>query len=322
MTAKKIVITEPIDSRGIELLKGESNIVYLPELPGRSLSEEIIDAHAVIVRIAKLDSNLIELSKNLIVIAKYGVGYDNIDVEAATKKQIAVINAPEANAESVAEHNIRPMLSLAKNICTTNRALRQNTFKSRENYHNVELAEKTLGIVGLGRTGSRTAYKCKLAFSMKIIAYSPTSPDERFKQLGCARIEKLDDLLREADFVVVCVPLTPKTANLIGSRELNLMKSDAYLINSSRGGIVDENALYDALVKRKIAGSAMDVFSREPVTSDNPLLSLDNFIATPHVAGVTAESMRRVAISVAEDILRIFDGKVPKYPVNPQVYSR
>ncbi|MFH1640288.1 MAG: hydroxyacid dehydrogenase [Chloroflexota bacterium] len=322
MTEKKMVITEPIDSYGIELLKREANVVYLPELPDRSLAEEIKDAHAIIVRVVRLDSTLIEPCRNLLVIAKHGVGYDNIDVAAATRKKIPVINAPEANIESVAEHNIGLMLSLAKNICTTNRALRHDTFRRREDYPCVELAGKKLGIIGLGRTGVRTADKCQRAFNMKIMAYSPTSPAERFTQLGCARVEKLDDLLGEADFIVLCVPLTLKTASMIGARELGMMKSQAFLINSSRGGVVDEDALYHALCEGKIAGAAMDVFAKEPATSANPLLSLDNFIATPHVAGSTAESMRRVAISVAEDILSIFAGKMPRYPVNPEVYRK
>ena len=322
MTRRKVVITEPIDNRGIEILKREAEVVYLPQLSERNLLDEIREAHAVAVRIAKVDRDLLAQSKNLLVIAKHGVGYDNIDVEAATQKRIPVVNTPEANAESVAEHNLGLMLSLSKKICTSDRALRQGSFEGQKNYIGTELKDKKLGVIGLGRIGSETARKCKLAFNMDIIVYDPYVPKEKLEQMGYAKTEKLYDLLQESDYVVICVPLTKETTNLIGLKELGLMKANAFLINSSRGGIVNEAALYDHLVKKKIAGAALDVFSQEPPPSDHPLLSLDNFIATPHIGGVTAESMRRMAITMAEDILRVFRGERPRYLVNPQVYTK
>ncbi len=322
MTRRKVVITEPIDNRGIEILKREAEVVYLPQLSERNLLDEIREAHAVAVRMAKVDRDLLAQSKNLLVIAKHGVGYDNIDVEAATQKRIPVVNTPEANAESVAEHNLGLMLSLSKKICTSDRALRQGSFEGQKNYIGTELKDKKLGVIGLGRIGSETARKCKLAFNMDIIVYDPYVPKEKLEQMGYAKTEKLYDLLQESDYVVICVPLTKETTNLIGLKELGLMKANAFLINSSRGGIVNESALYDHLVKKKIAGAALDVFSQEPPSSDHPLLSLDNFIATPHIGGVTAESMRRMAITIAEDILRVFRGERPRYPVNPQVYTK
>jgi len=322
MTRRKVVITEPIDNRGIEILKREAEVVYLPQLSERNLLDEIREAHAVAVRIAKVDRDLLAQSKNLLVIAKHGVGYDNIDVEAATQKRIPVVNTPEANAESVAEHNLGLMLSLSKKICTSDRALRQGSFEGQKNYIGTELKDKKLGVIGLGRIGSETARKCKLAFNMDIIVYDPYVPKEKLEQMGYAKTEKLYDLLQESDYVVICVPLTKETTNLIGLKELGLMKANAFLINSSRGGIVNEAALYDHLVKKKIAGAALDVFSQEPPSSDHPLLSLDNFIATPHIGGVTAESMRRMAITIAEDILRVFRGERPRYLVNPQVYTK
>jgi len=318
---KKVVITEPIDSHGIELLKRETEVIYLPQSPERTLAGEIADTHAIAVRGAKIDRDLLAQVGNLIIIAKHGVGYDNIDVAAATQKQIVVINTPEANAESVAQHNLSLMLSLSKKICALDRALRQGKFGRREDYLGVELKDKKLGVIGLGRIGSELASKCRAAFNMDIIAYDPYVSGEKADRLGYAGVEKLDDLLRDSDYVVICVPLTGETANLIGARELGLMKPGAFLINSSRGGIVDEAALYDSLVKGKIAGAALDVFSQEPPPPDHPLLSLDNFIATPHVGGVTAEAMRRMAITLAEEILRVFRGERPKYPVNPGLYA-
>ena len=321
MTGEKVVVTELIDNHGLELLKRETEVVYLPQLPGRTLSDEIKEAHGIAVRVTKIDADLLEQANNLLVIAKHGVGYDNIDVETATQKRIVVVNTPEANAESVAEHNLGLMLSLAKKICTSDRVLRQNRLGKREDYIGVELKDKKLGVIGLGKIGSELAHKCKIAFNMDIIAYDPYVPKEKADQLGYTKVEKLDDVLRESDYMVICVPLTKETANLIGAKELALMKASAFLVNSSRGGIVDEAALYDHLVKGKIAGAALDVFAQEPPSSDHPLLGLDNFIATPHIGGMTEEAMRRMAITVAEEILRVLHGERPKYPVNPQVFA-
>jgi len=321
MSKKKVVVTELIDKPGLDILKSEAEVVYLPQLPGRTLTDEIGEAHAVAVRVAKIGRDLLEQAKNLLIIAKHGVGYDNIDVETATQKRIVVVNTPEANAESVAEHNLGLMLSLAKKLCTSDRVLREDRLERREDYIGTELKDKKLGLIGLGRIGSELARKCRIAFNMNIISYDPYVPKEKADRLGYTKVEKLGDVLQEADYVVICVPLTKETTNLIGSRELGLMKTHAFLVNSSRGGIVDEAALYDHLMKGKIAGAAMDVFLQEPPLPDHPLLSLDNFVATPHIAGMTVEAMTRMAITVAEEILRVFRGERPKYPVNPQVYT-
>lgn len=321
MIGRRVVITEPIDEHGLEILKREAAVIYLPQLPGQTLLDSIREAHALVVRMAKVNRELLEQTKNLLVIAKHGVGYDNIDVEAATQKRILVVNTPEANIESVAEHNLGLMLSLSKKICLSNRALREGRLERQENYIGVELKEKKLGIIGLGKIGSETAYKCKVVFNMDIIVYDPYVPKQKTDRLGYTKTEKLDDLLRESDYVVICVPLTEATQDLITAKELGSMKAKAFLINSSRGRIIDEAALYDHLVKGKIAGAALDVFTQEPPPPEHPLLSLDNFIATPHTGGVTTESMRRMATTVAEDLLRVFRGQRPRYPVNPQVYA-
>jgi len=319
MARGKVVVIDPIYEDGLEILRRGAEVIYLPELPKRTLAEVIKEAHGVAVRVSKINADLLAQADNLKVIAKHGVGYDNIDIEAATRKRIVVVNTPEANAESVAEHNLGLMLSLAKNITTVDRVLRENRLRKREDYIGVELKDKKLGVIGLGKIGSELARKCKIAFDMKVIAYDPYIPREKAEQQGYIKVEKIDEVLREADYVVICVPLTKETSNLIRARELNLMKANAFLINSSRGGIVDEAALYDHLVKNKIAGAALDVFLQEPPPADHPLLSLDNFIATPHIGGMTEEAMRRMSITVAEEILRVFRGERPKYPVNPQV---
>jgi D-3-phosphoglycerate dehydrogenase len=321
MTKKKVVITEPIDSHGVEILQRETEVVYLPQLPNRTLADEIDDTQAILVRVAKIDRPLLEQANNLLVIGKHGVGYDNIDVETATQKRILVVNTPESNFESVAEHIIGLMLSLAKNICTSDRVLRQDRFKRREDYIGVELKDKKLGVIGLGKIGSETARKCQIAFDMDVIVYDPYIPEEKTEPPGYTKVKNLDDLLRESDYIIICMPLTKETSNLIGAREMSIMKANAFLINTSRGGIVDEAALYEHLAKKKIAGAALDVFSHEPPPANHPLLGLDNFIATPHIGGMTREAMRRMAITLAEDIISVLQEKRPKYPVNPQVYT-
>ena len=322
MARKKVVICDPMDNIVIEILEREAKVIYLPNVPERSLLNEVKEAHAVVVRgTTKIDHNLLDQTKNLLVIAKHGVGVDKIDVEAATQKRIPVVNTPEANTESVAEHNLGLMLALSKNICASDRALRQGKVRRREDYIGIELKGKKLGVIGLGRIGLETARKCRIAFDMEIIGYDPYVPKEKINGLGYTKLEKMSDLLHEADCVVISMPLTKETINLIGSAELGLMKPNAFLINSARGRIIDEDALYDHLVKKKIAGAALDVFSQEPPNSEHPLLSLDNFIATPHIGGSTVEAMRRMAITVAEEIVRVFHGQRPRYPVNPEIYG-
>lgn len=322
MARKKVVVADTIDIGGLEMLNREAEVVYLPELPGRTLLDEMKDAYALIVRgKTKVDRSMLEQAGKLLVIAKHGVGYDNIDVEAATQRHMVVVNTPEANTESVAEHNLGLMLSLTKKICSSDRALRLATFKRREDFTGIELKDKKLGIIGMGRIGSELARKCVVAFNMRVTGFDPYVSKEKMEQLGYRKVAKLEDLLRESDYVVLCVPLTKETRNLISSKELGLMKASAFLINSSRGGIVDEGALHDCLVKKRIAGAALDVFSQEPPSSNHPLLSLDNFIATPHIAGVTTEALRRMATTAAEEVLRVLRGDKPRYAINPQVFS-
>lgn len=319
MVRKKAVVTESIHREGLEILRQGTDLIYLPELAGKSLGDFINEAHAIAVRVAKIDRELLEQASNLMIIAKHGVGYDNIDIEAATQKKIVVTNTPQDNAESVAEHNLGLMISMSKKIAVSDRAIRLSKPVRREDLVGVELKDKTLGLIGVGRIGSTLAAQCRAAFGMDVMAYDPYVSKERAEQLGVNKVEKLDDLLRGSDYVVICVPLTKETANLIGARELRLMKQDAFLINSSRGGIVDESALYDHLSQGRMGGAAMDVFLREPPPPEHPLLSLDNFIGTPHIAGGTHEAMQRMATTVAEEILRVFRGERPKFPVNPQV---
>ncbi len=322
MERKRVIVTEYIDPAGLEILERYFDIAYLPKTPRVKLEKAIAGAHGIGVRLAPITADLIEKAPNLKVIAKHGVGYDNIDVAAATARRITVVNTPKANAVSVAEHILSLMLCLADRICVANADLKAGRFKRREDYTGVELKGKTLGVIGLGRIGSEVARKCRSGFGMSVVAYDPLLSSETFELTGYKRAEVLGNLLEEADFVVLCVPITSETADMIGARELSWMKPGAYLINTSRGGLVDEAALYSALAEGRLAGAAIDVFVKEPPTPENPLLSLDNFIATPHIGGATVEAMRRMATDLAEEIVRVLTGERPLYPVNPEVYEQ
>ena len=322
MRRGKIVITEPIDSSGVKILEAEAEVLCLHRYPEKTLLGEVGDSCGVVVRLARIDEAILKQGKNLRVIAKHGTGLDNIDVSGATKRKIAVVFTPEANFESVAEHALGLMLALSKKICITDRLLREARPRDKDDYMvGLELSGKRLGLVGLGRTGGELARKCKAAFDMEILFYDPHISQDKVDQAGFRKMDRLEDLLIEADYVSIHAPLTDETRNLIGQRELDSMKEGAFLINTSRGGVVDEAALYRVLARGKIAGAALDVFSQEPLPPDHPLLNLDNFIATPHIAGVTRESMQRMATSLAKDILRVLRGERPKYPANPEVYD-
>lgn len=321
MERKRVIITEYIDPAGLEILSRYFDLQYLPDSPKVKLEDVVPDAYGIGVRLASISADLIALAPKLRVIAKHGVGIDNIDVATATARRIVVVTTPKANAVSVAEHILSLMLCLANRICVANSDLRAGRFKQREDYVGVELKGKTLGVVGLGRIGSETARKCKSAFGMSVIAYDPMLSAETFELTGYRRVDTLGPLLEEADFVVLCVPMTGQTAGMIGARELSWMKQSAFIINTSRGGLVDEAALYNALAERRLAGAAMDTFTIEPVGPENPLLSLENFIATPHVAGATHEAMRRMATDLAEEIVRVLSGERPLFPANPEVYE-
>ncbi len=319
MERRRVIITEHIHPAGLEILQREAELLYLPDMPDRQLADVIGEAQGLGVRLARVTADIIAKAPGLKIIAKHGVGYDNIDVVAATAKRIVVVTTPKANATSVAEHILSLMLCLANRICAANADLRSGSFRTREDYVGVELEGKTLGVIGLGRIGSETARKCRSGLGMNVVAYDPQLSAGTFELTGCARADTLGRLLEESDFVILCLPLTSDTAGMIGARELSLMKPGAYLINTARGGLVDEAALYRCLADGKIAGAAMDAFVKEPPTMENPLLSLDNFIATPHIGGATKEAMRRMATDLAGEILRVLRGERPLYPVNPEV---
>ncbi|MEN2984615.1 MAG: phosphoglycerate dehydrogenase [Dictyoglomaceae bacterium] len=311
----KILISDPIAEQGIEKLKEYFHVDYKPGITKDELLKIIKDYSGLVVRSeTKVTKDIIEEGKNLKVIGRAGVGVDNIDVEYATRKGILVINAPEGNTISAAEHTFALILSLSRKIPQAFYSLKSGKW-DRKSFIGYELYGKTLGLVGLGRIGSEVAKRAR-AFKMKVVAYDPYISMERAKELEVELLNNLDELLRISDYVSLHLPLNSETENLIGERELSLMKPSAYLINCARGKLVDEKALYNALRERKIAGCALDVFSKEPIEPDNPLLTLDNVVLTPHLGASTQEAQEKVALIVAEEIIRYFKGEPVLNAVN------
>ena len=282
-----------------------------------TLIKEIQNAAGFLVRTAPIPASVIDAGKVLRVIARHGVGYDNIDVGAATRRKIAVCITPRANALSVAEHVLALMLALAKRVLPFDAATRKNEWEIRNSYSAFDLNEKTLGIVGMGRIGMLVCQKAQAAFNMKILAYDPLVPKETMEKAG-AEVATVPEILKASDFVTLHVPSMPETKGLIGAAQLKQMKRSAYLINCARGPIVDEAALVTALKDGVIAGAGLDVFDPEPPKADNPLFGLPNVVLSPHSAGLTVECVIRMATHAAQAIIDVLEGRRPEGLINPE----
>ncbi len=300
----RVLICDRVGQDGIDFLKSKGyDVVFLPEITAEELLREVPDADAVIVRgRTKISKAVIEAGGKLKVIARSGTGVDNIDLTAAKEKKIVVVNAPGANAESVAEHVFAFMLALARNLIPAVNTLKSGTW-AKSDFHGMELKGKTLGVVGFGHIGSRVA-QLGAAFGMDVLVYSHKPP-------GVGRQTDLPALLSASDMVSLHVPLTDETKGMIGAREFGLMKKTAYLINTSRGAVVDEKALGVALKNHVIAGAALDVYTSEPLSPESELLKLDTVITTPHVAADSREGENRASRMIAEDVDLVLTGGQP-----------
>ena len=315
---KKVLVVDPIHEEGIKLLKKKVEVVIAKKSSLETLLEQVRSVDGIIVRGTNISKEIIKNADKLKVIGSHGSGVDSIDIFFATEKGVIVVNTPDAPTESVTEHVIGFMLVLAKNILLANRALREGKFKSKYNYIGKELANKNLGIIGLGRIGLSVAKKCIDGFNMKVLGYDiyiPRGKRGKIEEMGINIVNNLDILLKESDFVSLNVPLTKETKNMIGDKELRLMKPTAYLINTARGGVI-------ALKKKEIAGAALDVFTIEPPQLDNPLIKMENVCATPHIAIATEEALIRTSVTSAEEVLKVLRGEKPHYIVNPEVLKK
>ena len=325
----RIVLLNPmLHSAGQDLLAthGEMEIVPSSAPPDR-LAAALAAADAIVVRLpARVTAGVIAAAPRLKVIATAGAGFDHIDVAAATRAGVPVVNNAGIGPNPVAEHTVGLMLALARRIVVGDRLLRTRGWASRDGLlatdPGSELEGKTVGIVGFGFIGRRVAAVCAGAFGARILAYDPFLDDGVFTAAGVERRRDLRDLLPEVDFLTLHTPLSESTRRVIGAPELALMKPAAYLINCARGGVLDTAALYAALRDGRIAGAGIDVFDPEPPDPADPLLTAENVIVTPHIAGLSGETNRRLSLSAAQQVLQVLAGDRPPRLVNPEVWEQ
>jgi D-3-phosphoglycerate dehydrogenase len=307
----RVLVTEPMADSGIALLRDEFEVDERPELAAEGLAEAIAPYAALIVRSqTKVTAEVLDRADELKVVARAGIGLDNVDVGAATRRGILVVNAPQSNILSAAEHTWALLLAQARNIPQASASLRAGRWE-RGRFEGVEVHGKTLGVIGLGRVGAIVAQR-GLGFSMRVVAYDPFVSRDRARQLGVELLPSLEAVLVQADFLTVHLPKTPETVGLVGRRELALVKEGARLVNTARGGIVDERALVEALRDGRLAGAAVDVFENEPPPPSHPLLAMEQVVATPHLGASTVEAQDRAGAAIAEMVrLALHDELVP-----------
>jgi D-3-phosphoglycerate dehydrogenase / 2-oxoglutarate reductase len=311
VTAKpRVLVREPIAEAGIRLLEERFDVDVDGATP---LDESIGEYDAIVIRSGtQLTAELIERAERLKVIGRAGVGVDNVDVDAATRRGIVVANAPESTVVSAAEHAIGLLVALARHIPQAHAALKQGRWE-RSAHGGIELEGKTLGVLGFGRIGQQVARR-GIGLGMRVVAYDPFVARDRFRELGAERAERPEDLLAAAEFLTLHLPLTPETAGTIDAAALAHMPDGARLVNAARGELVDEGALLEALRSGKLAGAALDVFSTEPYSG--PLLELDNVVVTPHLAASTEEAQDRAGVIVAEQVAAALAGELVTNAVN------
>jgi D-3-phosphoglycerate dehydrogenase len=307
--ARRIHIEQPIHEEALALLRenAEVSVGFGPE--ARELDDALLaEVNALLVRTKPLGAEEIEKAPQLRVIARHGVGVDNVAVEAATRWGIPVLITPRANLRSVAEHVFALALAVSRNLVRADRYVREGRFDERDSLMGRELFGETLGVIGLGRIGEEVARMGAAGFGMRVLGYDPFVDEKVVRAKGIEPVNSLDELLPACDFVTVHVPLTGETRGLLGARELELMRPGSVLVQAARGGVVDEGALVEALRDGPLAGAGIDVFGEEPPPADHPLFSVENAVLSPHTAASTQQAMRRMGLDAARGILDILGG--------------
>ncbi|MBX3568656.1 MAG: hydroxyacid dehydrogenase [Rhizobiaceae bacterium] len=318
----KCLIVQPIHPDAVaHLEKHDVKAVVSRATDEAGLLDEAVEADAAITRNAGLPRAAIAVCRRLRIIAIHGIGTDAVPVDLATESGIVVVNTPDANLQSVAEHALSLLLAVAKRLPDADRATRAGDFAFKFRAPSREVSGGVLGLVGFGKIAGRVAAMAR-AFGMHVVALSPNQPDEAFQLAGVERVPDLRTLLTKSDFVSLHLPLTPATRHMIGEPQLRLLRSDAILVNTSRGAIVDEIALADWLARNPGAGAGLDVFSVEPPPLDHPLLGLRNVVLSPHTAASSEAALRRTGIEAAEAVLTVLGGGIPRNVVNPDVFGR
>lgn len=316
----KFVMTQAVCPEGMEMLDGIADIYVADNQDPNNYLDEMKGADALIVRIAKCDQKAIENSPALKVIGRTGVGYDTVDVKTATAHGIPVIITPGANNRSVAEHAVAMMFALSKNLVEAQQEMCAGNWEIRGAEKAFELEGKTVGILGLGAIGRETAKICR-GCGMNVAAFDPFMSKEQIEGCGAEYYEDYRELLKASDVVSIHVPLTDDTRDMIGEKELSMMKKTALIINCSRGGIINETALAEALKSGTIAGAATDVFVNEPPKTDDPLLHCPNLVVSPHSAAQTREAVVKMAQMCVKGCLAVLDGKKWPYVADKTVYD-
>ncbi|HWQ24335.1 MAG TPA: phosphoglycerate dehydrogenase [Gaiellaceae bacterium] len=307
---RRVLVREPIAESGLELLRSRFEVVEDAESP---LEEIIAGFDAIVIRSAtRIDAALIERADRLKAIGRAGVGVDNVDVTAATRRGIVVCNAPEATVVSAAEHALGLLLALARNIPQAHAALKAGSWE-RERFAGIELAGKTLGVLGLGRIGRQVARRA-LGLGLRVVAYDPYVALERFRELGVEAAATPEEVYEQADLITLHLPLTDATRGLLGREAFARMRDGVRIVNAARGGLIDEEALAEAIAAGKVAGAALDVFATEPYAG--PLLELEQVVVTPHLAGSTTEAQDRAGLIIAEQIAAALAGELVQTAVN------
>lgn len=324
MAKLKVLVSDPISQLGVDTLAegGQLDVTFHPGLPHEELLKIIPDYSALVVRSqTKVGADVIAVAKKLKAIGRAGVGVDNVDVDAATRRGIVVMNTPGGNTVSTAEHAFSLLVSVARKIPQADASVKSGKW-DRKSFQGVELNGKTLAVLGMGRIGTEVAKRAR-AFGMHVLAYDPYLSEARANSLQVELIEDLDEALPRADFVTMHMPLTDETRHMLDARRLALLKKGARIVNCARGGLVDEKALAEALGSGHIAGAAIDVFEQEPPPEENPLRKAPNIVFTPHLGASTAEAQESVGIEIAHTIkAALLDGTINNAVNAPSVDSK
>jgi D-3-phosphoglycerate dehydrogenase len=320
-----VVLAGPIHADGHANLEREARVVVCTDETEAGLLKVAADAQGILFRAKpRCSESLMAACKRLKVVGRHGVGLDTVDIPAATRLGVAVVHAPGSNSQAVAEHALMMMLVCVKKTLYQDKLTRAgdwNAKRTSASTAHTELAGKTLGIVGVGNIGRRVA-KFAGAIGMRVLGYDKYVPADELRRRGVEPVETLETLLPQVDVLTCHTPLTPETAHMINERTLALMKQGAIYVNTSRGGVQEEHALFEALTRGRLAAAGIDVFEEEPCSADNPLLNLDNVVLSTHMAGVTREATARASVQVTSEMLRVLRGEKPDVLVNPEVGPR
>ncbi len=316
-----VLLAGPIHPDGHALLEREARVVVSDETE-EGVVRAAAEAEGLLIRgRPRVTERLMAACPRLKVVGRHGVGLDTVDLPAATRLGVAIVHAPGSNSQAVAEHTLMLMLGCAKHARSIDRMTRAGDWRARQVIDNTELAGKTLGIVGVGNIGRRVAALAG-AFGMRVLGYDRYVPADEVRRRGAEPVESLEALLPQVDVLTCHTPLTSETRHMINEKTLALLKPGAVFINTSRGPVHEEPALFQALVTGRLGAAGLDVFEEEPIPADNPLLNLDNVLCSSHVAGATREAIRVACLQVTGEMLRVLRGERPRVLANPEVWPR